>query len=123
MSAINSQQPPNRRRWIVLLGGTAVAALFTAQARLQAQNPSHPTGSEPASQDEDDGKLKPSQKLILEANEKDIKKNVEKLFQLATELKAEVDKTNSSQVLSLAMVRKTEEIEKLAKEIRSRAKG
>ena len=62
-------------------------------------------------------------KLILEANQKEIKKNVEKLYDLASELKAEVEKTDSVQVLSLAMVRKTEEIEKLAKEIRSRAKG
>ena len=62
-------------------------------------------------------------KLILEANQKEIKKNVEKLFDLASELKAEVEKTDSVQVLSLAMLKKTEEIEKLAKDIRSRAKG
>ncbi len=62
-------------------------------------------------------------KLILEANQKEIKKNVEKLYDLAAELKAEVEKTDSVQVLSLAMLRKTEEIEKLAKDIRSRAKG
>ena len=62
-------------------------------------------------------------KLILEANQKEIKKNVERLFDLASELKAEVEKTDSVQVLSLTMLRKTEEIEKLAKDIRSRAKG
>ena len=66
---------------------------------------------------------KPDPKLILEANQKEIKKNVEKLYELASELKAEVEKTDSVQVLSLALVRKTEEIERLAKEIRSRAKG
>jgi hypothetical protein len=59
----------------------------------------------------------------LEANDKDIKKSVEKLFQLATELKNEVEKTDSVTILSLAMVRKAEEIERLAKEIKSRAKG
>jgi hypothetical protein len=62
-------------------------------------------------------------KTILEANEKDIKKSVEKLFQLATELKAEVDKTDSAKVLSVAMLKKAEEIEKLAHLIRSRAAG
>ena len=65
----------------------------------------------------------PSTKVILEANDKDIKKSVEKLFQLATELKNEVEKTDSVTILSLAMVRKAEEIERLAKEIKSRAKG
>jgi hypothetical protein len=34
-----------------------------------------------------------------------------------------VEKTDSVLVLSVAMLRKTDEIEKLAKEIRSRAKG
>jgi len=61
--------------------------------------------------------------LELEANQKEIKKNIEKLYDLASELKAEVEKTDSVLVLSIAMLRKTDEIEKLAKEIRSRAKG
>jgi hypothetical protein len=34
-----------------------------------------------------------------------------------------VEKTDATTVLSLAMVRKTEEIEKLARQIRDRAKG
>jgi SepF-like predicted cell division protein (DUF552 family) len=78
----------------------------------------------PQQQKEDDlhsPKLDP--KLILEANQKEIKKSVEKLYDLASELKAEVEKTDSVLVLSIAMLRKTDEIEKLAKEIRSRAKG
>ena len=62
-------------------------------------------------------------KLILEANQKEIKKNVERLYDLAGELKAEVEKTDSVHVLSVAMLKKTDEIEKLAKEIKSRAKG
>jgi hypothetical protein len=79
----------------------------------------------PSRQQKDDDSTPPKldPKLILEANQKEIKKNVEKLFDLASELKAEVEKTDSVQVLSLAMLRKTEEIEKLAKDIRSRAKG
>jgi len=79
----------------------------------------------PSQQQKDDDTRPPKldPKLILEANQKEIKKNVEKLFDLASELKTEVEKTDSVLVLSLAMLRKTEEIEKLAKEIRSRAKG
>ena len=59
----------------------------------------------------------------MDENEKDIKKKVERLYELATELKAEVDKTDSSKVLSLNLLKKTEEIEKLAKDIRTRSKG
>ncbi len=62
-------------------------------------------------------------KRALEENEKDIKKKVERLYELATELKAEVDKTDSSKVLSVVMLKKAEEIEKLAKDIRTKSKG
>jgi hypothetical protein len=64
-----------------------------------------------------------SRKAALDENEKDIKKKVGRLFQLATELKDEVDKTDSAKVLSLGMVKKAEEIERLAKDIKTRAKG
>lgn len=64
-----------------------------------------------------------SSKALLEERQKDIKKDVNKLYSLATQLKAEVDKTDSTSVLSLAMLKKAEEIEKLAKQIKDRAKG
>jgi hypothetical protein len=73
--------------------------------------------------DEDTDEPKIDSKAILESNQKDIKKSIERLFQLASELKAEVEKTDSVQMLSVAMIKKTEEIEKLAKSIRSRAIG
>ena len=60
---------------------------------------------------------------MLEENQKDIKKKVDKLYDLASELKAEMDKTDSSKVLSLNLVRKAEEIEKLARDIKNRSKG
>lgn len=60
---------------------------------------------------------------MLEENQKEIKKKVEKLYELATELKDEVEKTDSSKVLSLNVVRKAEEIEKLAHDIKNRSKG
>jgi hypothetical protein len=45
----------------------------------------------------------------------------ERLFDMATELKAQVDKTNKN-ILSLKVVEKAEEIEALAKGIRAQAK-
>jgi len=82
-----------------------------------------PPTPKPALKDDDTDEPKIDSKAILESNQKDIKKNIERLFQLASELKAEVEKTNSVQVLSVAMIKKAEEIEKLAKGIRSRAIG
>ena len=80
---------------------------------------------DPSKQDQDSTPLpeKSPTKAMLESNEKDIKKNIEKLYQLITDLKAEVEKTDSSQVLSLLMVKKAEEIERLARDIKTRAKG
>lgn len=52
-----------------------------------------------------------------------IKKNVARLYELATQLKEEVEKTDGTAILSLSLLKKTEEIEKLARQIRNRAKG
>jgi hypothetical protein len=61
---------------------------------------------------------------LKEANKKrqeDIKNDTEKLFQLATELKAAVDKTNEN-MLSLDVIRKADEVEKLAKRVKEKMK-
>jgi hypothetical protein len=61
---------------------------------------------------------------LREANKKrqqDIRDDTEKLFQLATELKTAVDKTNEN-LLSLEVVRKAEEVEKLAHRVREKMK-
>lgn len=71
----------------------------------------------------DNPNLPSPEKRMLDENEKEIKKKVERLYELATELKAEVDKTDSSKVLSMTLLKKTEEIEKLARDIRNRSKG
>jgi hypothetical protein len=95
-----------------------ILALLPA-AQLPGARPQNPQQQK----DDDANAPKMDPKLILEANQKEIKKNVEKLYDLASELKAEVEKTDSVHVLSMAMLRKADEIEKLAKEIKSRAKG
>jgi hypothetical protein len=61
---------------------------------------------------------------VKEANKKrqqDIREDTEKLYQLATDLKAAVDKTNEN-TLSLDVIRKAEEVEKLAKKVREKMK-
>lgn len=126
MGSSELQFSAERRHWLRRVGGYASACLILAAAvRSMPQNPpTRPGGNDPGSKEEDGPRPPlPSSKVILEANDKDIKKSVEKLFQLATELKNEVEKTDSVTILSLAMVRKAEEIERLAKEIKSRAKG
>jgi hypothetical protein len=114
----------NSRR--TFLGGLLTAGLATGLAGelTPGQNPSLPQDKKTAPDTTPENPLAPvAEKRMLEENEKDIKKKVEKLYDLATELKAEVDKTDSSKVLSLNLIRKAEEIEKLAHDIKNRSKG
>jgi hypothetical protein len=63
-------------------------------------------------------------RMTREANKKrqqDIRDDTDKLFQLATELKAAVDKTNEN-LLSLDVVRKADEVEKLARKVKEKMK-
>jgi hypothetical protein len=54
--------------------------------------------------------------------QQDIKKDTEKLLELATELKQSVDKSNEN-TLSLDVIKKAEQIEKLAKSVKEKMKG
>ena len=113
----------SRRRVLLALGAVGIPFGFLTQA-LNSQAPiprRRPTPDDQGPEDTNAPNIDP--KTILEANQKDIKKNVEKLYQLASELKADVDKTDAVKVLSVAMLKKAEEIEKLAHSIRSRALG
>jgi hypothetical protein len=62
--------------------------------------------------------IREMQKKQAEIRQKQLKDDTAKLLQLATELKESVDKTNEH-VLSLEVVKKAEEIEKLAKHIKT----
>jgi hypothetical protein len=102
---------------------TAGLATGLAGELTAGQNPNLPQEKNAPDPKPENPLAPPAEKRMLEENEKDIKKKVEKLYELATELKAEVDKTDSSKVLSLNLIRKAEEIEKLAHDIKNRSKG
>jgi len=116
---------PESRRSLLRLLPAAVAALSVLAVFARGQEPFPPPRQGPVRPGEDDPNVpaKPTTKVVLEENQKDIKKNVEKLFDLASQLKAQVEKTDATTTLSLALVRKAEEIEKLARQIKERAKG
>ncbi len=63
-----------------------------------------------------------AQKKLNEQRQLDIQKDTDKLLQLATELKQYVDKTNE-QTLSVSVIKKAEEIEKLAHTVKEKMKG
>jgi hypothetical protein len=60
---------------------------------------------------------------LLKENQTGIKTNVTKLAELAQELKKQVEETDATKVLSLDLIKKSQEIEKLAHQIATLAKG
>jgi hypothetical protein len=112
----------SRRKLLFAFAAAIPLGLLTTPLFAQAPTPRRPSPPD-GKGDVDSNAPSFDSKAMLEANQKDIKKNVEKLFQLASELKAEVDKTDEVKVLSVSLLRKAEEIEKLAHAIRSRALG
>jgi hypothetical protein len=115
-----------RRKFLSLLTGVgSLVFLRAAHLNAQARPPLPPLPTDPSLGPDEPAPLPKESptKLMLEANQKDIRKNIEKLYKLASDLKSEVEKTDSTQVLSLTLVKKADEIEKLAHDIKSRAKG
>ena len=75
----------------------------------------------------EDTQLSPDQVKALEKGRqqqryKDMKRDAEKLLELATELKQQVDRSDEN-TLSLDVVKKAEQIEKLAHSVKNRMRG
>ena len=104
---------------------TAMGAVVLAPAASSVQNPVPGPPRIPGEEKNPESPLPPASttKSVLEQNQKEIKKEIEKLYDLATQLKQEIEKTDSSSVLSLSLVKKAEEVEKLARQIKERARG
>jgi hypothetical protein len=69
----------------------------------------------------------PEQRALKRAqmlrNQQEFREGVDRLFQLSGELRDEVQHTPNADVFSLRMYKKTQEIEKLVKQLKSKAKG
>jgi hypothetical protein len=86
------------------------------------QQPSLP-GQQPPQEDPDRARIeKDMAKKANEQRQADLKRDTDKLLKLATELQRYVDKSNAN-VLSLEVVKKAEEIEKLAHSVKEKMKG
>ena len=66
---------------------------------------------------------KAAKAAMLLQNEKEFREGVAQLSVLVNDLKEEVDNTPTTDVLSARMYKKAQEIEKLAKQIKSKVKG
>jgi len=66
---------------------------------------------------------RPDPKAIARANQVTIRTHITKLYEMVSELKEQVDKTDATTTLSISIVKKAQQIEKLAKQIKDLAKG
>ncbi len=119
---------PTRRTFLSAFIPAAVAAgaaVHVVRAFADQQNPFPPIPSgqqqKPGFPPEPEPKI--DMKVILKANQTQMHNDVNRLFDLAQDLKSEMSKTDSTAILSLPLVHKAEEIEKLAKQIKNLAKS
>jgi hypothetical protein len=110
------------------IGGGLVAEREPLRAQESKHRPGYPDPPTPGDPQERDKNADPadpkvSQKRILKQNEKDFRMGVEKLCRMAGELREELDKTPTTDVLSVRMYKRMQEIEKLAKQLKDKAKG
>jgi predicted nucleic acid-binding Zn-ribbon protein len=91
--------------------------------REPPQQPGPPLAQRPTPEDEARAKLeKDMAKKRNQARQAELKRDTDKLLQLSTELKQYVDKSNEH-TLSLNVIKKAEEIEKLAHSVKEKMKG
>jgi len=123
----------NRRNFIQAVPAALAApfAAFLAGSFARSSGAQNPQAPHPQSQPPfptppdnpfpDAPKIDP--KLVLKHNQQQIQDDVVKLYSLAGDLKEQAGKTDSTSILSLPLVQKAEEIEKLARQIKNLARG
>ncbi len=120
-----------RRRFLMALAAVASCSAAAdgsvfAQQRKNNPFPTPPPSSEtqnPAEAGAANTDAQNAKRAALQQNEKEFRAGVNRLYRLASELKQEVDKTVTTEVFSVQMYKKTEEIEKVAKMLKGKAKG
>lgn len=101
---------------------SGLSVLFFAMA-LHAGQQSPPFSRENPAEAREEAHIRRERDKALNAKrQEELKRDTERLLKLATELKENVDKTNQN-MLSLDVIKKAEEIEKLAKSVKDKMKA
>jgi flagellar motility protein MotE (MotC chaperone) len=110
---VHSNRTTTNAIHIYLICATVLFSVAVCAAAFQF--PSHPQS--PLDQERQD-------RILKEANKKrqqEIREDTEKLYHLATDLKSAVEKTDEN-MLSLDVLRKADQVEKLAKRVKEKMK-
>jgi len=118
----------NQFSGVVLVTGICIAIPMAIEAWQRATPQPRPSPNAPSDLNALDRLSGPpatvdnGKQSVDQQNQLEIRLQVQRLYAMATELKDEVDNTNSNTVLNLAVLKRAQGIEKLAKQIRDRAK-
>jgi hypothetical protein len=106
---------------ISLMSGSFVAL---GQSRRRSL-PDPPTPGDPQQRDKlaDPADPKNAQQVKVQNREREFREDADKLVQLSNELRDELNITTASNVLSVKMYKRVQEIAKLAKQMESTLKG
>jgi len=83
----------------------------------------YPDGRDPSAPPVLDSPSRINPKAIEMQNQKELRANVSKLYDMVLELKEQVEKTDANSTLSLSVMKKAQQIEKLAKQIKNLTRG
>ena len=117
-----------RRIFLLALGRAATylaGGLTVARAQRTRPFPEPPAPSatnNPADSRQADAAKSSARRAALQRNEREFRAGVERLYELTGELREEVQKTVTTEVLSVRMYRKAEEIERVAKQLKRNAR-
>ena len=109
----------NRFVWVLLL------FLPSLPCFTQDSHPPNPTDINPPISDADEARARMTHEMEKRAAKERVaalKNDTDKLLKLSVELKSYVDKSDEN-VLSLTVIKKAEEIEKLAKSVKDKMKA
>jgi hypothetical protein len=124
--------PPSRRRLFTILAGAAgvLATESLLGSALPAQrspqpipSPNAPNPNFPPGLDGPDQKPGADNKSLDPKTREEITTDIQKLYDLASELKEQAAKTDMNVTLPVSVVKKAQQIEKLAKKIKELSKG
>ena len=125
--------PESRRRILAgLFGAAGVLAVDPLLAGLQAPAPGsgsgpkakvYPNGRDHGIPPNADDPGIPHKKVLDPQSQKQIREDIARLYEIASELKGEVERTDANATLSVSLVKKAQQIEKLARQIKELARG
>jgi hypothetical protein len=122
--------PQSRRQLLTIFAGAAgvLAATPVLVSALQRApqpipSPNAPNQNFPPGLDGPVNRPEPDRKEVDPKRQQEIRIDIQKLYELAAELRDETGKTDLNSTLPVTLVKKAQEIEKLAKKIKSLSHG